>query len=228
MSKRPSPEGTPREDQETLFSLRTVALGMLVLVIAIGVVQVVSFGVTQLAQRPLQSFPTITPPEPRLQANPPQELQVMKATQAAQISEYAWVDRQAGVVRIPIERAMALYAQSLQGGGTPAPIGTLGPQGAAGPAQAGQALFQELGCMGCHTGQPNAVGPPLAGLIGEQVTLSDGQTITADEAYIRESILDPSARVVAGYQPIMPSFQGRISEEELTALVDYIRSLEAQ
>ena len=66
---------------------------------------------------------------------------------------------------------------------------------------------------------------PLAGLFGEQVELADGQTVVADENYIRESILNPSAKVVKGYQPIMPSYQGRLTDEEVFALVTYIQSL---
>jgi len=106
---------------------------------------------------------------------------------------------------------------------TPAP-----PAGDQGNIQAGQALFASLGCAACHTGVEGAIGPPLEGLSGSQVPLEDGTEVTADEAYLRESILNPQAHIVAGYQPIMPSFAGRVSEEELAALVAYIQSLGGQ
>jgi cytochrome c oxidase subunit 2 len=89
------------------------------------------------------------------------------------------------------------------------------------PAQAGLKLFSSLGCVACH-GQ---VAPTLAGLYGSQVKLSDGRTVTADEDYLRESILDSTAKIVAGYPPIMPSFRGQLSEEQLMDLIAYIRSL---
>ena len=63
------------------------------------------------------------------------------------------------------------------------------------------------------------------GLFGTTVTLQSGATVTADESYLRESILQPRANIVAGYQPIMPSFQGQINAEELTQLIAYIKSL---
>ncbi len=65
----------------------------------------------------------------------------------------------------------------------------------------------------------------LAGLYGSTVRLQDGSSVTADENYIRESILQPSAKIVAGYPPIMPIFQGQLSEEQVTDLVEYIKSL---
>lgn len=92
-------------------------------------------------------------------------------------------------------------------------------------ASAGAQLFQQSGCVGCHTGQPGAPGPDLQGLFGRQVKLTGGTTVTADENYIRESILNPSAAVVDGYQPIMPSFQGRLTNEEVNALVSYIKTM---
>lgn len=92
-------------------------------------------------------------------------------------------------------------------------------------AQAGEQLFTQLGCSGCHAAESNERAPTLAGLFGQQVPLDDGSTVLADEAYIRESILFPNERVVAGYQPIMPTYEGRIDEEQLLQLVEYIRSL---
>jgi cytochrome c oxidase subunit II len=93
------------------------------------------------------------------------------------------------------------------------------------PAVAGEALFKQHGCVSCHALQAGAMGPSLRGLFGSRVKLQSGQTIIADETYIRESILNPKAKIVAGYQPIMPTFQGQIGEEQLHQLLAYIKSL---
>jgi cytochrome c oxidase subunit II len=102
--------------------------------------------------------------------------------------------------------------------------------GAAGasPVVAGGKLFRELACVTCHQAESEGRGPYLAGLFGKTVKLIDGRTVTADEAYIRESIVDPGAKVVAGFQPIMPTFQGLVSEEALLQLVAYVRSLKVE
>jgi len=89
----------------------------------------------------------------------------------------------------------------------------------------GRALFESRGCASCHTGA-DARGPALTGLAGSSVALADGRTVTADDAYLRESILDPGARLVRGYQPLMPTFRGLLTEEQVMQLVAYIRSLE--
>jgi cytochrome c oxidase subunit 2 len=102
----------------------------------------------------------------------------------------------------------------------------LNSEGATGNlASDGQQLFQQLGCGTCHRSDTQGRGPNLAGLFGTKVMLDDGRTVTADENYLRESILNPGAKVVAGFKPIMPSFQGQVSEESLMALVAYIKSL---
>ena len=94
------------------------------------------------------------------------------------------------------------------------------------PAEAGKDLFEvKLGCASCHQGGANQRGAHLEGLFGSTVNLANGQTVTADEAYIRESILNPSAKIVAGYAPIMPTFKGQLSEEQLMQLVAYIKTL---
>jgi cytochrome c oxidase subunit 2 len=91
-------------------------------------------------------------------------------------------------------------------------------------AQYGFARFRELGCSGCHTAGSTVHAPSLRGLIGREVHLQDGRTIVADENYIRDSILVPKKDVVAGFDPVMPSFAGQVSEEDIQALVAYIRS----
>ncbi|HTY42216.1 MAG TPA: cytochrome c oxidase subunit II [Thermoanaerobaculia bacterium] len=94
-------------------------------------------------------------------------------------------------------------------------------------AASGAKRFVENACNTCHGDQPGARGPSLTGLFGRRVQLSNGQTIVADEGYIRESIVNPQAKLVAGYPAIMPTFQGLISEEGLLQLVAYIKSLSA-
>ena len=95
------------------------------------------------------------------------------------------------------------------------------------PAVAGKRLFEELRCANCHA-PPEAGpvrGPPLPNVFGHQVTLKGGRTVTADEDYLRESILRPGAKIVQGYEPIMPSFDGQVDEEQLIQLIAYIKSL---
>ena len=90
----------------------------------------------------------------------------------------------------------------------------------------GKKLYTSLGCVACHSldGSPRA-GPTFAEVYGTQVTLADGSKVTADDAYLRESILEPTKLMVKGYVPSMPAFKGRISDEELDALVALIHSL---
>ena len=92
-------------------------------------------------------------------------------------------------------------------------------------ASAGEKLFQDLACNTCHRPDAQGRGPVLQGLFGKTVTLQSGETHTVDEAYVRESILTPSAKVVAGFQPIMPTFQGLVTEEQLLQLIAYVKSL---
>ena len=94
------------------------------------------------------------------------------------------------------------------------------------PAVAGQQLFQSLGCASCHgVNGEGGRGPTLAGLFGRQTPLTNGQSVTADEAYIRESIVNPQAKIVTGFTPIMPTFQGQISEDQILQLMAFIKSL---
>jgi cytochrome c oxidase subunit 2 len=92
-------------------------------------------------------------------------------------------------------------------------------------ASRGEKLFTDLTCNSCHRPDAQGRGPVLAGLFGKNVTLQNGETIAVEDAYVRESILQPSAKVVAGFQPIMPTFQGAVSEEQLAELVEYVKSL---
>ena len=92
-------------------------------------------------------------------------------------------------------------------------------------AVSGQKLFSELGCITCHRSDTQGRGPNLVGVFGKPVLLEDGRTVTADENYVRESILEPGAKVVKGFKPVMPTFQGQVSDEQLNALVAYVKSL---
>jgi cytochrome c oxidase subunit 2 len=91
----------------------------------------------------------------------------------------------------------------------------------------GEDLFAGKACNTCHRSDSTARAPLLTGLFGKKVALQDGQTVVADETYIRESILNPAAKIVVGYQPIMPTFRGQLSEEEIIELIRYIQSLKA-
>jgi cytochrome c oxidase subunit II len=93
------------------------------------------------------------------------------------------------------------------------------------PAAAGAKLFQDLVCNTCHMGDTQGRGPVLTGVYGKPVQLQTGGPVIADDAYIRESIVNPQAKIVAGFQPIMPTFQGLVTEEQLLQLIAYIRSL---
>lgn len=93
-------------------------------------------------------------------------------------------------------------------------------------AQNGERLFASMGCNACHTGAASNRGPNLGGLYGSKIQLSDGTEVMADDAYLRNSILSPSSQITAGYAPIMPTFQGQISEDGLIDLVEYIKSLQ--
>jgi cytochrome c oxidase subunit 2 len=106
------------------------------------------------------------------------------------------------------------YEAWLSGGGS---SGSLAANGAS--------MFQQLGCPTCHRSDTQGRGPNLVGVFGKPVHLEDGRTVVADEDYIRESIVAPAAKIVSGFKPIMPVFQGLVTEEQLNALVVYIKSL---
>jgi cytochrome c oxidase subunit 2 len=94
-------------------------------------------------------------------------------------------------------------------------------------AEAGRQLFEASGCPSCHRPDGTGRGPSLVGLFGSRVALADGTSVVADEGYLRESILNPQAKIVAGYEPVMPTFQGLFSEEDLMQLIAYLKSLAA-
>ncbi len=92
-------------------------------------------------------------------------------------------------------------------------------------AARGEQLFQQLACVSCHLPDGSGRGPSLTGMFGSQVQLANGQTVVADDSYIRESILTPHAKLVNGYQAVMPTFQGLVNEEGVMSLIEYIKSL---
>ena len=120
------------------------------------------------------------------------------------------------------------YASWLTGGEASA-VGTAAaatlPRAEGSVADRGRRLFDQLGCIACHLPDRQGIGPVLTGVFGSQVRLQDGRTTLADESYVRESILQPQAKITAGFQTQMPSFQGRVNEEELMQLMAYIKSL---
>ena len=92
------------------------------------------------------------------------------------------------------------------------------------PASQGRALLDVLGCRACHRPDSLARAPMLEGLYGGPVALADGTVVTADDNYLRDSILDPPKDIVAHYQPVMPSYRGRVSEEEILQILAYLKS----
>ncbi len=92
-------------------------------------------------------------------------------------------------------------------------------------AQNGERLFASLGCISCHSGNAAARGPNLAGVYGSRIQQADGTQVLVNDAYLRDTILNPSQHVVAGYAPIMPTYQGQVSEDGLIDLVEYIKNL---
>jgi cytochrome c oxidase subunit 2 len=92
-------------------------------------------------------------------------------------------------------------------------------------AHVGAQLFVARGCSGCHADASKVHAPKLAGLYGRSVQLSDGRQVTADDGYIRDSILQPKRDITAGFEPIMPSYAGLLDDGEIQSLTAYIRSL---
>jgi cytochrome c oxidase subunit 2 len=97
------------------------------------------------------------------------------------------------------------------------------------PVDAGRKLYQIRGCQQCHSVDGSAkTGPSLFGIFGHSQPLTDGSSVVVDENYVRQSILDPASQVVAGYEPVMPTYQGRIKDEEITVIIEYLKSLSGE
>jgi cytochrome c oxidase subunit 2 len=129
-------------------------------------------------------------------------------------AEYCGAKHSGMIGRVIVLEPMQ-YQQWLSGGVT-----------AESPEAAGERLFVQLGCNACHRPDLKALAPPLEGVFGKEKKLQTRETVIVDEAYLRESILNPAAKIVSGYQPIMPPYVGRVTEEGLLQIVAYIKSLE--
>jgi cytochrome c oxidase subunit 2 len=92
-------------------------------------------------------------------------------------------------------------------------------------AQNGERLFASMGCNACHSGNAAARGPNLAGVYGTKLTMTDGSQVLVNDAFLRDAILNPSQHITAGFAPIMPTYQGQISEDGLIDLVEYLKNL---
>jgi cytochrome c oxidase subunit 2 len=119
-----------------------------------------------------------------------------------------------GMIGSVVVMEPAAYQAWLAGGGTE---GTL--------AERGERLFTELACNTCHLDDGKGRGPSLQNIVGKPVELADGSTVMVDEGYLRESIINSQAKIVRGFQPLMPAFQGLVSEDNLVALVEYVKTL---
>ena len=110
------------------------------------------------------------------------------------------------------------YEAWLASGGSPgAGVAAAGPSG--------DQLFKDYACITCHLANGSGRGPSLVGVAGSTVALADGRKVTADDNYLRESILNSQAKVVAGFAPVMPVFQGMLNEEQVMSLIAYIKSM---
>ena len=94
------------------------------------------------------------------------------------------------------------------------------------PAEAGKLLYQRRGCSQCHSIDGTAgTGPSFKGIYGKPAHLTDGRDVLVDDNYVRESILDPQAKIVAGFQPVMSTYKGILADDDITALIEFIKSL---
>jgi cytochrome c oxidase subunit II len=140
-------------------------------------------------------------------------------------AEYCGTSHSGMIGRIVVMEP-ADYQAWLSAGGPMGPEGPgAAPAAAVSPVAAGEALFAQKACATCHQPQGGALGPSLVGIYGKRVTMADGSEVQVDENYLRESILQPASKLVAGYQPVMPTFQGQLSEDQVIQLIQYIKSL---
>jgi mono/diheme cytochrome c family protein len=228
-----APEGdVPPAYEASYLNLWTIVLagvGLLVVVVVILALTALLyswFGFRGTAGIP--SPPTLEQapiPGPRLQAAPQEDLQRLRSTQQAWLESYGWIDEENNIAHIPIERALQIVAeQGLPEAGVVVQPSPVAPDDGPVP-DAGAQLFSDLGCASCHQATDTQVAPSLVGIYAEPRMLESGESIVADEEYLRTAITDPQTHIVAGYSPIMPSYAGRVTDEQLEALITYIRSL---
>jgi cytochrome c oxidase subunit 2 len=126
--------------------------------------------------------------------------------------------RHSGMIGTVYVMEPADYQAWLAGGGSISSGGSM--------AERGAQLFTQLACVTCHLADDSGRGPSLAGVFGSTVTLNNGTQVVADESYLRESILTSQAKTVAGYPPLMPTFQGLVNENDVASLIEYIKSMQ--
>lgn len=124
----------------------------------------------------------------------------------------------------PVEVAAGTSGSSAGAASAPAAAGGGNAAGPT-PVEIGAKLFQEKACMTCHLSTPGGIGPILVNVPGHEVEMTSGEKVVADDAYLRESILQPMAKVVKGYPPAMPTFAGQLTEDQVMSLIAYIKSL---
>jgi cytochrome c oxidase subunit 2 len=132
----------------------------------------------------------------------------------------------ASVTPRPTSPPLTLPSPTAASGGGASGGSTGGPFNADLAAK-GKTLFTNLGCVGCHMDNGAGLGPSLKGVYNSSVTLADGSTVTANEAYIHESIINSTAKVVKDYNPIMPIYGGQLKDDEVAQLIEYVKSLGA-
>jgi cytochrome c2 len=228
------PEGDiPPAYEASYLNLWTIVLSGVGLLVVIGIVMALTAVLYSLfgfrgaspGAPPPPSLEEVLIPGPRLQAAPQDELQQLRSTQQARLNSYGWVDEERGLAHIPIEQAMRIVAkQGLpEAGVIVQPPPSAPEEGSA--SDDGDQLFSDLGCSSCHQQADTQVAPTLVGIYEEPRLLESGDTVIADEEYLRTSITSPQTHILAGFSPIMPSYAGRVTEAELDALIAYIRSL---
>jgi mono/diheme cytochrome c family protein len=231
------PEGhIPPRYEASFLNIWTIILALAVLAVVVVLVLILAgalFGVFAVTDaNPQPASPVVSDTEEgfapldieqRVEAQR-QQLRLY-ATQTANLERYEWLNREAGVAAIPVAEAMRIIAEQ----GVPdfasragAPFEPAPPESPEDLAALGQQIFEEVGCTGCHRETDSPAAPTLVGIFGTERPLASGERIVADETYLRQSILEPNVHVVAGYSPIMPPYQGRLTETQLNALVAYI------
>ena len=205
------------------------------LLLGIGLAILIVFLFLSKNQMTVFQMPLFTPSDKKQQSfesNSQQDLEQLAKMELYNLTNYGWADRQAGLVQIPIERAIKILQATglpdMREKVVPTPQTTTVTQIIPTPqkiAATGEKIFLQYGCNNCHLPDDQSRAPSLNGLFGRNVHLESNEMLTADESYIRKSILNPQAQVVKGFLPIMPPYQSRLSKEEVLQIVTYIKSL---
>lgn len=234
------PEGNiPPRYEASFLNLWTIILalvGLAVMVVIVHFLAAALFGIFAVrdanpqAPSPFVSDAADLAPreiERRIEAQ--SEQRSLYATQQANLERYSWLNQEGGVVGIPIEEAMRILADQgapnfgERAGGEP--FEPAAPEDPAQLAAQGAQVFEEFGCGGCHRPADSPAAPSLVGIYGTERPLTTGERIVADDQYLTTAILEPNVHIVEGYSPIMPSFQGRLTETQLNALIAHIAEL---